>query len=259
MNFNCNNTRRLKFSDIDFDAPYQRGIVPGHPIRREEFKPSLALYLVVADRRYPDPPNGKPFGGADGKQRAGAAQANGYLDWPCVVIPVYSYEDEASLFNGINKGRKQLTPHALFNGAKEAGDAAAKVAEELAVRHGFTIGKSKSSGTRITACQTLWDIAKKSAALLDETLVLIRKTWSADNDERTNGQFMRGISMFIEKAGDKYDFDRAVKMLGKRTPNQILTDSSKKTRTGHRQNEICEMLIYLYNGNRQKENCVMAV
>ena len=133
-------------SDLDTTASFQREVVKRHPIRKDGYNEHLENEITVVEidgKLYVD----------DGKQRVTIKLdliASGALDeftpdrpnWPfnairAVIFWGQTWESAATLFEKVNKNRKNLTSYNKFNAACTAGDSAATNVKIIATAKGY--------------------------------------------------------------------------------------------------------------------------
>lgn len=212
----------LQVGDIFADETYQRILdVPRARRMSASWDRRLAGILEVSDRGEDASPR---YAVVDGRHRWAAA---GFLvNPPALVANVHTgltVEDEAVLFDQLNRQRKQTSTWDHWKARRAAGDAQV-VAIEAAVRsRGLVIDMSPSDGC-VACVSALEKVVKLGGGggvlLLDNTLELITKAWG-DRRDGLDANVIRGVSLVLYHLGKQVDGPRLFEAMQSIVPPQL--------------------------------------
>lgn len=136
---------------IDVDAAYQRPLDEARVQRMVEafdWRSFGALVLTRAE--------GGRFNTPDGQHRLEAAKRHPRVSVvPAVIVEAETRAEEAEVFVGINRDRKNVTPLQLYHAELAAGDEDATTVMQVCQRAGLTIVKSLGGQTRAKPGETV--------------------------------------------------------------------------------------------------------
>ena len=138
-----NALRELQISDLNVDPSYQRGLTKGVAQIVKNYNPVSFGVPLVAQR------GDGSFWIVDGQQRIEALKRMGrHKNVRCEVFASQGPEHEARVFKEVNKNRVPLEPVQIFHAMLTAGDETCWAIKTTIEKHGFSVPKSKSKGTK---------------------------------------------------------------------------------------------------------------
>lgn len=212
----------LQVDEIFVDATYQR-LLDAPRARRmaADWDRRLAGILEVSDRGSDATPR---FAVIDGRHRWAAA---GLLtDPPALVANVHTgltVEDEAVLFDKLNRQRKQTSTWDHWKARRAAGDQKVLDIEVAVARRGLTVDMSPADGC-VACVAALEKVVKLGGGggvlLLDNSLELITKAWGERRDA-FDATIIRGISLVLYHLGKEIDGSRLFDAMQLIVPRQL--------------------------------------
>lgn len=197
----------------------------------------LAGLLEVSDR---GPHSNPRFAVIDGQHRYEAAK----LHDPAAVLVAQVHTgltvaDEATLFDKLNRQRKQPNHWDTWRARRAAGDPAVTTIESIARSHGLAVEMSPADGC--VACTTALEkiVRLGGAELLDSTLRLTAAVWNGQRDS-LDAPIVGGLALILHHLASDIDHERLTTALLNLAPHQIkskvnaiaeLTNGTKPTLT----------------------------
>ena len=136
---------------IDVDPSYQRPLDEARVQRMVGAFDWRSFGALVLTRG-----QGDRFHAADGQHRLAAAKRHPKVSLvPAVIVETESTAEDAEVFVGINRDRKNVTPLQLYHAELAAGDEDAMTVSQVCQRAGLTIVKSLGGQTRAKPGETV--------------------------------------------------------------------------------------------------------
>lgn len=209
----------LNVTEIFADPTYQRTLDVARARRyAAEWDRRLAGILEVSDRGENAYPR---FAILDGQHRWAAARF--LANPPALVANVHTgltIEDEAALFDKLNRQRKQTNTWDHWKARRAAGDETVRDIEIVVERHHLVVDMSPNDGR--VACVSALEkvVALGGTTLLDSTLELITKAWG-DRRDAFDASIIRGVALVVHHLGHIVDGNRLFAALHDVTPRQV--------------------------------------
>jgi hypothetical protein len=246
----------LRLEQLSVDARFQRPIQQSRVQNYvKQFDSSLVGLITVSLRA-----NGK-YVILDGQHRWMTLVERGFTEALCEVLEGLSFEQEAAIFHGRNRGRTALKPGDYFRARLAANDPIAKAINEIVVKAGYhfelepQIHWHSSSGASdptaivsITATERIFN-----TGTLPKTLSTIAKAWPAQPSFFLKSDLLLGVAAFLRLYPEGKE-DRLITMLGKFSPHVILANANRTTAVGGRGaiwQHVAEDIRSIYNRHAQ--------
>lgn len=212
----------LAVSEIFADPTYQR-ILDVRRARKmaREWDKRLAGILEVSDRGEDAQPR---YAVLDGQHRWGAAKC--LADPPMLVANVHTgltVEDEAKLFDRLNRQRKQVNVFEHYKARLAAGDWLIGRVQGVIDKHGLRVDPAPHEAC-VGCVGTLERVADIDDALLDETFGLIIDIWGKRRDG-FDAPIVHGLALILHHLRDQLDMARLVDALIDVLPRQLKTQA----------------------------------
>lgn len=210
----------LPLNELEIDRSYQREL---DIVRVEEmartFSPFLLLPFAVNIRG-----DGSKFT-VDGQHRTAMLAKIGKSDSivACAVYRGLTVEEEAWLFDELNKRQKKLTPLQQFRGALAAGNPDALEIKSIVEDAGFAIRPEQRdlSRSNIPGVAALKGAQKQYGRdRLAQTLQLIAATWGTDHGP--SAEIIHYVGDFVYRYEGQFNVKRFVRVFSKVDPATIV-------------------------------------
>ena len=238
-------TRMLPI-DALFCDDYQRDLSPVwlHPKAGAVRELNLAMIgtPAVSDRR-----NGT-YAVVDGQHRLELLRLHGVPTVRCEVHLGLTYEDEAILFYLLNEHRRAQTSRGTHHARVQGRDPISLAIEEIAARHGFSIG-SGGSGV-IRSPKPLYDAYEKYSPHALEVALLLIRAWDPKDKEALSSPMIRGLALLIHTYEGELVPKQLVLRLQKITPTRIKREAHDSTQGGAQWTRVARRLLEQYNHRR---------
>lgn len=185
----------LDVDEIFADPTYQRELDKPRARKMAETWNRRAVGVIEVSDRGPD---AEPrYAVIDGQHRWAAAQL--IEPPPVLVVNVHeglTLEDEAKLFDQLNRNRKQTNTWDHWKARRAAGEEAVLEIERVVLRNGLDVDMSPNDG-RISCVATLEKIVKLGGLdLLHDTLALITEVWG-ERREGLDSMIINGVALVL--------------------------------------------------------------
>lgn len=233
--------------EIFADPTYQRELDTARARSMAEgWDRRLAGILELSDRGEHARPR---FAVIDGQHRWAAAQR---LDPPPpLVANVHSgltVADEATLFDKLNRQRRQPTTWDHWKARKAAGDPDVALIEQIAAKHGLTI-ETAPKDAHLRCTSTVEKLLKLGGAgLVDDTLGLIVDVWDHRMDA-FDAPIVHGAGLVLHRLREPLDLERLADALLDVMPRQLKSQALalRDITTGSQAVLVAIAIMSLYN------------
>jgi|GEM_PF-2111918 hypothetical protein len=230
------------------DARYQRQIISAHVNTiAATFDKTLAATLVVSDR------HDGTYAVLDGQHRLAAMRKLGHVTALCMVCSYLTPQEEAHVFNVLNRQRRMPTPWDSFKARLFMGEDKAILIQAIADESGIHLGGAWSKNGQssvVTAHKAIENILDNyGSGALRQTFVFIVRTWKGDQ-QALNQSFLYGVTRFLTTYQNDIDMQEAVRKMGLVSPLKIARDAYAFASAGgsmHSGVPVARVLAHLYN------------
>lgn len=252
--------QEIDLRNLVIDQRYQREI-SGLQVRRivDNFNPKLLSYLVVSDR------NDGTYAILDGQHRVAAMRSMGMRCAPCYVHSGITERQEAEIFDGVNRFRRQTTSKDHFRARIFMKDPDALAIQSIAAECGVILashspsGNSNSSATiaykAINYVYEVW-----GPDILRNTFYFARQAWP-NSYEALVSCMIYGIGRFLKTYGAEIKIKKATEKLSTVHPNTIKADANKITPIGTARGSsmeggihVARVIVSHYNKGRAEDS-----
>lgn len=185
----------------------------------------LAGILEVSDRGEDFNPR---YAVLDGQHRWAAARF--LKDPPALVANVHTgltLDEEAALFDKLNRQRKQITTWDHWRARRAAHDELVVSIENAVTAAGLRVSEQTNAQSSVWCIGTLEKIAAAAGGvdLLASTLAILTAAWG---HQRTafEAPMVHGLAMVLDTFADRLDGDRLVEALAETPPKRIRVSAS---------------------------------
>ncbi|WP_181312490.1 DUF6551 family protein [Nocardioides campestrisoli] len=242
----------LPVADLFPDATYQRELDENRVQRMvTNFDPALLGIVEVSQRA-----DGR-YAILDGQHRWGAVRDHAFdtSDSPHIACRVHtglSVPEEADLYHRLNTTRKQLTGWDRWLARRGAGDQAVIDIEEVASRHGYTVGMTTAPAVlRATrACENV--VGLGGLGLLDDTLGVLRAAFGADQ-AGVDAAILHGTAWVLHAyTRDELDVPRLIAALTGIVPRQLTARAAavREVHKGTLDRLTAHVIVERYNAEK---------
>jgi len=198
----------------------------------------------------------------DGQQRwlAQTTRKNNFkYVFPVMVHSGLSLKEEALIFQGYNKGRKNVGPYANHRVSIIAEDPVAMAVEDAVTGIGFTTGAS-SHGTTVGCIATLYRIVQRKSGTIADQAYFLQMALDTSHqvygktDDPFRGDIVEALALFWEKHWDDPNIDQAVlvrKMAAYTVPQLIAASRARAIGNNRPTTVMCTILEEAYNHRRK--------
>lgn len=210
----------LPLNSLEIDRSYQREL---DHVRVEQmakdYSPSLLLPFAVNIRR-----DGSRFT-VDGQHRTAMLAKLGKGDGrvACAVYRGLTVEEEAWLFDELNKRQKKLTPLQQFRGAVAAGDPEALAIKEAVESAGFAIRPEQRdlSRSNVPGVAALKRVRRQYGEdRVAQVMHLLAATWGTEHGP--SADIIQYVADFIYRYEGKFNVKRFVRVFSKVDPTALI-------------------------------------
>lgn len=236
----------LTVDEIFADSTYQR---PFDIVRARKMAHTwdrrLAGVIEVSDRGERTCPR---FAVIDGQHRWRAAKC--LTDPPVIVANVHeglTIQDEAILFDKLNRQRKKVNAFEHYKARLAAGDWIVGRIQAVLDKHKLKVDPAPVDGN-VGCVGTLERVAEIDDALLDETLQLIGQIWGKRRDA-LDAPIIHGTALILHRLRDEIDLARLGDALLDVMPRHLATSAValRDTQSGTLPVLTALVMINLYN------------
>ncbi|MDQ2628393.1 MAG: hypothetical protein M3Y90_15545 [Actinomycetota bacterium] len=208
----------ISTGEVFVDDTYQRPLDTARARKiANTWNPRLLGILEVSDRGETHSPR---YAVIDGQHRWGAAQL--LTPTPTLVANVHtglSLEDEAKLFDKLNRERKQINIFERYKARLAAGDEEIVRIQRVIEKNGLRVDPAPQEAC-VGCVGTLEKVAAIDDALLDEALDLIISIWGRRRDG-FDAPIVHGLALLLHHQRERLDIDRLVDALLDVLPRQL--------------------------------------
>lgn len=208
--------RRIPVAVIKVDSAYQRDVSSSWVNEHRPFDSQKASVVVLSGRA------GGPYV-IDGQHRLALARESGVEFINAFVVEGLAQMDEARLFVGYQRERRNLTAYALFRAELVAGNPETLAMVRIVNNAGFRIAQ-KGGPLTVTAIDAVRYVHRYGGDdLLARTLELVRSIWM-DLEKALSAQVLKGLALFLASAGQQPTFrrERLERVMEKNAPVRVL-------------------------------------
>ena len=182
--------RSMHKDGLDIDKSYQRGASDGKIRFLAHYFSWLFFGTVIVSSR-----EDGTLMVIDGWHRIQACRLRTDIDFvPCIVYEGLTVQEEAKIFERVNRARRQLRSVELFKALVTSDDPAAKDAQRILGSYGFRVSGEKDPKV-VRAAMTVYDMAAKGT--LENVLSFLVRAWP-ESELHNRSQSLSGADRFLK-------------------------------------------------------------
>ena len=242
----------LPVDQLFADHTYQREL-DEHRVQKMAANYRIALVgIVEVSQRAED-----SYAILDGQHRWATVRDVHFLDprtqhLACRVHTGLTIAEEAALYHQLNTTRRQLTGWDRWLARRGAGDPLVAQIEELAARHGYTVGMREAPGV-LRAPKAAENVVTLGAiALLDEVLGVVRAAYG-DDQSGLDAAILYGLGHVLHAyTRDELDVARLVEVLAGIVPRQLTARAAavREIHKGTNDRLTAHVIVDRYNASK---------
>lgn len=194
----------------------------------------------------------------DGQQRRAAAVELGYSMIPCAVFASSGEKHEATIYNQINHGKKQMSPYEIWKARLVAQDADALAITQVIRKYGFEIVASAKTWNQIQAVRAVLSAYALPPAAF-EAIFEVAATAFKGQTNAVSDAIIKGLYLLFKQYGPLVNKQDLIARLSKFSPTIIIGNAvGRQAKVGRnlgngyaRYNFVMTEMKEIYNKRRK--------